>query len=306
MNQWDNENMSKINKLKKIYENPEIPQELPQVIQNIIKKVENERNGVINMTIKNEKSKKPYWKKIVAIAAAITIFVGAFGVGVSTNEAFAASMENVPILGALVRIFTAEEIHETNDVSTVDIKIPEIDGLKDKDLQEQINKDVQNDMNKAVEETKVVLEEYKQARIETGTKEEDIVLPELVADYDVKCNSKDYISFKIWVTQDFASAYYQEFYYNYDLNKNSKVTLEDLLGKDYVSVANEQISEEIAERSKDENNVYFGENDGGFESITEDQTFYVNENGNPVIIFNKYEIAPGYMGMPEFEIKKDK
>ena len=40
----------------------------------------------------------------------------------------------------------------------------------------------------------------------------------------------------------------------------------------------------------------------GFESIEEDQDFYINEAGNPVLIFEKYEIAPGYMGQPEFEV----
>ena len=45
------------------------------------------------------------------------------------------------------------------------------------------------------------------------------------------------------------------------------------------------------------------EHGGWFEGITENQKFYVNENGNVVIVFDKYEIAPGYMGMPEFEIQ---
>ena len=40
----------------------------------------------------------------------------------------------------------------------------------------------------------------------------------------------------------------------------------------------------------------------GFTSIADDQRFYINEAGNPVLIFEKYEIAPGYMGQPEFEV----
>lgn len=30
----------------------------------------------------------------------------------------------------------------------------------------------------------------------------------------------------------------------------------------------------------------------GFTSIADDQRFYINEAGNPVLIFEKYEIAP--------------
>ena len=39
-----------------------------------------------------------------------------------------------------------------------------------------------------------------------------------------------------------------------------------------------------------------------FQSVREDSTFYVNEKGNLVIVFDEYEVAPGYMGSVEFEI----
>lgn len=48
----------------------------------------------------------------------------------------------------------------------------------------------------------------------------------------------------------------------------------------------------------EEGATYFEE----FKGIEEDQGFYINEKGNPVIVFDKYEIAPGSMGMQAFEI----
>ena len=39
-----------------------------------------------------------------------------------------------------------------------------------------------------------------------------------------------------------------------------------------------------------------------FESVKEDTTFYVNEDGKLMIVFDEYEVAPGYMGSVEFEI----
>ena len=38
------------------------------------------------------------------------------------------------------------------------------------------------------------------------------------------------------------------------------------------------------------------------QEITEETSFYVNENGMRVIVFDEYEVAPGYMGIVEFEI----
>jgi len=39
-----------------------------------------------------------------------------------------------------------------------------------------------------------------------------------------------------------------------------------------------------------------------FQSIAPDQNFYINENGQLVIVFAEYEVAPGSMGEPEFII----
>ena len=36
-----------------------------------------------------------------------------------------------------------------------------------------------------------------------------------------------------------------------------------------------------------------------------DQHFYLNEEGQLVIVFDEYAVAPGSMGMPEFVIPSD-
>ena len=42
-----------------------------------------------------------------------------------------------------------------------------------------------------------------------------------------------------------------------------------------------------------------------FKGITDDANFYFNEKNNLVFVFDKYEVAPGYMGVCEFEIPSD-
>ena len=73
------------------------------------------------------------------------------------------------------------------------------------------------------------------------------------------------------------------------------------LGKDYVEKANESIRGQIEERMK-KGEAFFAPEEGGFETIEAEPDFYVNEKGNPVIVFEKYAIAPGAMGEVEFEI----
>ena len=86
-----------------------------------------------------------------------------------------------------------------------------------------------------------------------------------------------------------------------NLKDNSEITLEDLLGPDYINIANESIKAQI---DADSSGLYFDEEMGGFTTITPETNFYINEAGNPVIVFQKYEIAAGAAGMPEFEITR--
>ena len=64
------------------------------------------------------------------------------------------------------------------------------------------------------------------------------------------------------------------------------------------------MKEQIAQRSQDPANSYWDGSGGiqGFTSIRDGQPFYLGVDGNPVVMFEEYEIAPGYMGIQEFEI----
>ena len=39
-----------------------------------------------------------------------------------------------------------------------------------------------------------------------------------------------------------------------------------------------------------------------FTALSGTQNFYFDDAGNLVIVYNKYEVGPGYMGCPELEI----
>ena len=298
-------NDEKILNLKKGYKDVEIPEQLTQIVQDTINRAETE---LLEENIKKEKAQrgKKMKKQIGSIAAAIVIVIGAFGIGVNTNEAFADSVSQIPVLSSLAKVFTIEQVHEETDSYVADMKIPGIEGLKDEKLQKRINELVHNQVTAAVDETKATMQDYKKAYLETGGKEEDFMQQEISVDYDVKCVSDKVLSFSVYKTETLASAYFDMFYYNYDLTTSQPLTLRDMLGSDYIKIANKQIKEQISERAKNPDNMYWDGSDGieGFTSISDSQQFYVNKAGNPVIVFNKYEIAPGYMGMQEFEIIK--
>ena len=56
--------------------------------------------------------------------------------------------------------------------------------------------------------------------------------------------------------------------------------------------------------SKEDGITFWTPEEGGFTGITEETPFYINENENLVIVFEKYQIAPGSAGDIEFEIER--
>ena len=147
-------------------------------------------------------------------------------------------------------------------------------------------------------------EEYK-AWLETRTSEDEHFVPVTVeVSYEVKCSTERILSFVLYKTETRASAYTESYVYNIDLQTGNDITLADLLGSKWKEIADRTVKIGIYQRSQEPGNVYYTEEEYGleFEGISEDQQFYINEKGNPVIRFDKYEIAPGYMGAQEFEI----
>ena len=86
--------------------------------------------------------------------------------------------------------------------------------------------------------------------------------------------------------------------------------LKDLFASDdFASVLADNLRKQMKEAmAKDSNKIYWVENaEIGLDFVTLDDrhNFYWDKDGNLVIVFDKYEVAPGSMGTPEFVINKD-
>lgn len=95
---------------------------------------------------------------------------------------------------------------------------------------------------------------------------------------------------------------------NFDKKTGMPVTLAGFFnGKaDCVKIVSDAVRGVMRRANKKQKGSYFvAPQDGdGFKSIKADQNFYVNKNGNIVICFDKYEVAPGSAGCPEIELDK--
>ena len=180
-----------------------------------------------------------------------------------------------------------------------------IENTGNTDLEKRVNYEIMLKMNEVQEEAEERAAQYKNAVIETGGTEEDYQPITIQIDYKVGYSSDKVVSFVILKSETLASAYTERFFYNIDIESGKELNLRDVLGNDYKQIVDETIYKEIEERSKNPNNSYFTKDEGGFSGIeNEYQNFYINSEGKVVIVFEKYEIAPGYMGTQEFVIDK--
>ena len=95
------------------------------------------------------------------------------------------------------------------------------------------------------------------------------------------------------------------------LDKQRDVVLElaDLFvpGSDYITIISQDILAQMTRQVEAGLADYFipggiWSDEECFHSIAEDQNFYLDGDGQLVIVFDEYEVAPGSMGMPEFTI----
>lgn len=221
---------------------------------------------------------------------------------VNSSPALASALEQVPVLGHLARLVTVEEYHAHNRTRLIDVRRPALTGTGRPQLEEAITVEIDQQIDLLVEEAELRAEEQYTAFTVTGGQEEEFLPVIVTIDYELRCSNQRYLSFLIYQTEVQATAYTQIFAYNLDLTTGEPVTLEDLLGPDYQAIAGEAVQAEMDRRVREEDAVYFTADLGGFSGITAGQLFCLDESGNPVILFQKYEVAPGFMGQQEFTV----
>jgi hypothetical protein len=146
--------------------------------------------------------------------------------------------------------------------------------------------------------------EAKQLYLENGGKEDEYMIPEINIDYRLHCNNGSAVSFVLIKSETHASYYEEQYYYNIDLETGKELSLRDLLGPNYKELVRQLVRQQIEERrEKDPDAYFYSEEELALFGMTlDDPGFYLNEQGNVVVVYPKYEIAPGYMGIQEFEI----
>lgn len=266
-----------------------------------------------------------------AAAAAVVVLIAL----PNTNVQIAHAMENIPVLGGFFRLVTVRQYNYSDENHDAEIELAQITYGEDGEgapvgevavgaaapegtdtgstegtgqetavakLSEDGMKEINQDMEATVEE---LIRQFEDTLSEEG-------YHGLHVSQEVVTDNAQYYTVKLSVLETEASGYEHNQFYTIDKQTGNVVTLSDLFaeGSDYLSVISENIKAQMREQmAADEGVIYFLDDEDmpefNFQGITEQTNFYFNEKGELVIAFDEYEVAPGYMGAPEFVIPQD-
>jgi hypothetical protein len=281
-----------LEQLKKEYADIPIPPELDFIVKKAFKE-----NGV--NIIKKSNSLKNTSILAASVAAAIVILT----VGVNTSPVFAETLSKVPIVGSIVKVLTLKVYTVDEDNFQANIKVPEIQGLENKELQSSLNEKYLKENKKLYEEFIKDIDDVKalgggHMGVDTG--------------YQIKTDNDLILSIGRYFVNTAASSSTTFQYDTIDKQKQILITLPSLFkDESYIEIISQNIKEQMLQQIKSEKDkIYWvaGGNSEGipasafFEAIEQNQSFYITASGKLIIAFNKYDVAPGYMGTPEFEI----
>lgn len=248
---------------------------------------------------KSDKAKKNRYRLYQTMgAAAAVILLITIPPNVSASAAMA--MEKIPLLGSVVKVITLRNYTYEDGHSNANVSVPLIEAEGSTDGAQQINTSVEDYTN-------MILEQFEAEQKEIGEGYQGLDISyEVVTDNDI------WFTLRLDILQVQASGFQQEKYYHIDKSTGKTASLKNIFAEnsDYMTIISDNIKEQMRTRMATEEGVIYwldnpDQNVENFESIGENQNFYFDTDGNLVIAFDEYAVAPGFMGVCQFVIPKD-
>lgn len=283
--------MDRMTEAKREYQSIPIPQELSERVKLEVERAEKKRRFSLMI------------RRIVSAAAAVAVL---FVTGLNTSEVFAGEMNDIPVIGTLARIFTIRSYETETEELKISVDIPSVAMIAEdlQGLEKEINEDIYAFCEQYAKEAEGRAKEYRQAFLDTGGTQEEWAEHEISIKvwYEVKAQTARYLSLTVKGAESWTSAYSEERYYNLDMETGKWVTLRDILGDDYAQIVRCSILDQIEQKRIEDEVEYWPDK---WKGIDDETKFYINQEHNPVVVLEKYEIAPGSEGQLTFEIRRE-
>ncbi|MGG2081918.1 RsiV family protein [Lysinibacillus pakistanensis] len=279
----------KLKELEKQYNKVPIPKELDFVVEHALQQGKKKR-----------KKRAPQW--LLGSAAAAMLFTA----GLNVSPAMARTLSEIPVVGSVVKVLTWTEYEVAEDTYDANIKVPSIENLENQKLANTLNEKYRAE-GKALYDNFIA--EVGDLKANGGG--------HLGVDsgYDIKTDNDQILSIGRYIVNTVGSSSTVMHYDTIDKQNEILITLPMLFKDDsYIKTISENIIEQMRKQAASDSDKVFWVKGGGipdqelfeeFKTINAEQQFYISDKGKLVISFDKYEVAPGYMGIVEFEIPTD-
>ena len=264
--------------------------DIPDSVKNKIEET------LVALPEKNIHIKKTKILPRIAATAACFIFV-IFFLLPNVSVAYAEAFEEIPIIGRLIKVITVRNYFYSDDYHEMDIDVPKVSG-EDGDAADYIN----NDVNKL---TDTLVKQFYKDLDSIG----DSGHTSIYVDYETVTNTESWFTLKMRVHEAAGSSntYYK--YYHIDRKSGKIIKLSDLSEDEgFLETLEKEIRQQMrSQMDNDSSKIYWLDNSvigKDYVAVTPEHNFFWNENGDLVIVFDKYEVAPGAMGTPEFTVDK--
>lgn len=271
--------------MKQEYEQIPVPDELSFRVRTAIARAKREKKEKYVMRIRKAA------KTLGATAAAFMLTVVALA---NSSQNIAQAMEQVPVLGAITKVVTFRTYEDERGNVSAHVDVPQIEGG-----------DEVRAVNDAIQQyTDTIIAQYEADAAIMG----DEGHYDLNVSHTVVTDNERLFAIRFDETLVMNSGNESVMIYNVDKSTGSILTLADLFlpDSDYIAVLTENIKEQMQARMDADENVHYWLHDEieamNFKELSPDVAFYVNENGELVIVFNEGDVAPMYMGVVEFAI----
>ncbi len=263
----------------------------------------------------------------VRIAAAVAAAAAMVVILPNTGADVAHAMGSIPVVGKLFQAVTFRDYQYESDRFDADVEVPQIvvgeseketgvqegTGTKHNAAADQSGGAVSDELQQTVEQINFDIEKVTDQLINEFQELADAgeSYGSLEIHHEIVTDNEAYFTLKLFIYQGAGSGYQSYKLYTVDKKTGKQVQIGDLFaeGSDYNGVLSENIRDQMrAQMAEDENKVYWVDYEDvpewNFERLKEDQNFYFDEAGNLVIVFDEYEVAPGYMGALEFTVER--
>lgn len=276
--------MKELKKAKQDYDNIQIPSDFDSFIDN---------------AIDSARHNPGFFKRFKTISVSFASLV----LALNLFPVFASAMESLPLVGSFFQVLTFRHIETADETAIINADIPVVEcyTLQKKNIQEDYNEEIYALITEKIEETLILAQQEQDSYLKGGGDSNTRPITEFYSSYRVRYEKDNILSFIVDIEIASSSVEHIHYYYNLNAETGKAISLKELIQEeDYISLINQEIIYQISQKEKENSDLLYFDDMDQFTTIDENQSFYINEHKQLVIVFGRYEIAPGYMGEQEF------